>query len=72
MNKDCKQCGHLLVRHKADEDTCLDCRALSMVDDKVEKAIKWVAMPCMKCNKIMKMPEHAIYCRECNSFPQDA
>lgn len=26
-------------------------------------------MPCVKCNKVTKVPEHSLYCRECNPNP---
>lgn len=34
-----------------------------------KKYINWIPMPCVKCNKVTKVPEHSLYCRECNPDP---
>ena len=38
-------------------------------DKTVEKTINWIPMPCVNCHKVTKVPEHSLYCMECNPDP---
>ena len=70
-NKDCHMfsCKNRTKDHIYMDFHRCTCTIKPSQDKTVEKTINWIPMPCVKCHKVTKVPEHSLYCMECNSDP---